>query len=75
MSFINLENSVELLLGKKTYASARDISRVRLIEPTGKAFDKNAIARADRADSSFLSIICDAFYYIEMDFFIDECDG
>jgi hypothetical protein len=37
---------------KKKYGYARDIHCARLIESTGKAFDRNAFAIADRADSS-----------------------
>ncbi len=34
-----------LLIVKEKYGYARDIHCVRLIEPTGKAFDRNAIAK------------------------------
>ncbi len=55
---------------KKKYGYARDIHCARLIESTGKAFDRNAFAIADRADSSSssffpLSIIYDALCYID----------
>jgi hypothetical protein len=59
---------------KKEYAYARDIYCVRLIEPTGKAFDRNAIAIADRADSPFFCLLYIMLCVIYINFFIDECD-